>query len=146
MASEKARLASERLGGLPVLVEDTSLCFIALGGLPGIYIKWFLEKCGHDGLNRMLAGFEDKSAYAQCIFAYSPGGGQEPLLFVGRTQGRIVPARGDNQFGWDPIFEPSDAVCEGHTYATMSKEVKNKISHRFRALDKLRDHLLSVTA
>jgi inosine/xanthosine triphosphate pyrophosphatase family protein len=38
-----------------VLVEDTSLCFNALGGLPGVYIKWFLEKCGHDGLNRMLA-------------------------------------------------------------------------------------------
>jgi len=36
-------------------VEDTSLCFNALGGLPGVYIKWFLEKLGHDGLNRMLA-------------------------------------------------------------------------------------------
>lgn len=39
----------------PALVEDTSLCFNALGGLPGVYIKWFLEKLGHDGLNRMLA-------------------------------------------------------------------------------------------
>uniref|UniRef100_A0A061R890 Ham1 family non-canonical purine ntp pyrophosphatase n=1 Tax=Tetraselmis sp. GSL018 TaxID=582737 RepID=A0A061R890_9CHLO len=36
------------------MTEDTSLCFNALGGLPGPYIKWFLEKCGHDGLNRML--------------------------------------------------------------------------------------------
>ena len=35
-------------------MEDTSLCFNALGGLPGIYIKWFLQKLGHDGLNRML--------------------------------------------------------------------------------------------
>ena len=39
----------------PALVEDTSLCFNALGGLPGVYIKWFLQKLGHDGLNRMLA-------------------------------------------------------------------------------------------
>jgi inosine/xanthosine triphosphate pyrophosphatase family protein len=38
----------------PALVEDTSLCFNALGGLPGVYIKWFLQKLGHDGLNRML--------------------------------------------------------------------------------------------
>ena len=56
------------------MVEDTSLCFNAYGGLPGPYIKWFLKNLGHEGLNTMLAGFEDKSAYAQCIFAYSPGG------------------------------------------------------------------------
>ena len=55
------------------MVEDTSLCFNAYGGLPGPYIKWFLKNLGHEGLNKMLAGFEDKSAYAQCIFAYSPG-------------------------------------------------------------------------
>jgi non-canonical purine NTP pyrophosphatase (RdgB/HAM1 family) len=79
-------------------------------------------------------GFEDKSAYAQCIFAYAPGGDAEPLLFVGRTDGRIVPARGDNHFGWDPVFEPSGF---DDTYATMSKETKNTISHRFRALDKV---------
>ena len=57
-----------------VMVEDTCLCFNALKGLPGPYIKWFLQKLGHDGLNAMLAGFEDKSAYAQCTFAYSAGG------------------------------------------------------------------------
>jgi inosine triphosphate pyrophosphatase len=55
------------------MVEDTSLCYNAYGGLPGPYIKWFLKKLGHEGLNAMLAGFEDKSAYAQCIFAYTPG-------------------------------------------------------------------------
>lgn len=61
-----------QVGGA-VIVEDTSLCFNAMGGLPGPYIKWFLQKLGHDGLNAMLAGFEDKTGYAQCIFAYSPG-------------------------------------------------------------------------
>lgn len=61
---EKCRLASRQVGGA-VMVEDTSLCFNALGGLPGPYIKWFLEKLGHDGLNRLLAGWEDKTAYAQ---------------------------------------------------------------------------------
>lgn len=64
--------APQQVGGA-VMVEDTSLCFNACGGLPGPYIKWFLAKLGHDGLNRMLAGFEDKSAYAQCIFAFTPG-------------------------------------------------------------------------
>ena len=61
-----------QVGGA-VMVEDTSLCFNAMGGLPGPYIKWFLQKLGHEGLNKMLAGFEDKTGYAQCIFAYSPG-------------------------------------------------------------------------
>ena len=55
------------------MVEDTSLCFNAYEGLPGPYIKWFLKALGHEGLPKMLAGFDDKSAYAQCIFAYSPG-------------------------------------------------------------------------
>jgi inosine triphosphate pyrophosphatase len=54
-------------------VEDTCLCFNAYKGLPGPYIKWFLEKLGHDGLNKMLVGFDDHSAYAQCTYAYTPG-------------------------------------------------------------------------
>ena len=56
-----------------MLVEDTSLGFHAYKGLPGPYIKWFLEKLGHDGLNKMLVGFGDTSAFAQCTFAFSDG-------------------------------------------------------------------------
>ena len=135
---EKCRLAAQQIGG-PVMVEDTSLCFNALGGLPGVYIKWFLEKTGHVGLNNLLTAYEDKSAYAQCVFAFSNGPGHDPKVFVGRTDGKIVPARGPLDFGWDPVFQP-----EGfdQTYAELSKEVKNSISHRYRSLDKLRQYLL----
>ena len=56
-------------GDYLVITEDTSLCFNALQGLPGPYIKWFLEKLGHDGLNKLIGKWEDKSAYAQTIFA-----------------------------------------------------------------------------
>jgi len=142
IAKEKARLAATEVGG-PVFTEDTSLCFNAMGGLPGPYIKWFLEKLGHDGLNKMLDGFEDRTAYAQCIFGYCAGAGAEPVVFEGRTDGTIVAARGDNNFGWDPVFEPAGF---GETYAEMAKETKNGISHRYRALDKLRAHLLAETA
>ena len=48
--------------------------------------KWFLESVGHDGLNRMLDGFNDRSAYALCTFAFSRGPGTEPILFEGRTE------------------------------------------------------------
>ncbi|KAL4433779.1 hypothetical protein ABPG75_000220 [Micractinium tetrahymenae] len=138
IAAEKCRLAADRLQAA-VMVEDTCLCFNALKGLPGPYIKWFLQKLGHDGLNRMLAGFDDKSAYAQCTFAYTPGPGCDPVVFVGRTDGRIVAARGPADFGWDPIFEPDGF---DQTYAELDKQVKNGISHRYRSLDKLRAYLL----
>ncbi|KAG2487061.1 hypothetical protein HYH03_014307 [Edaphochlamys debaryana] len=142
ISKEKCRIAAKLVGGA-VMVEDTSLCFNALKGLPGPYIKWFLEKLGHDGLNRMLAGFEDKTAYAQCIFAYTPGPDTEPIVFVGRTPGRIVPARGPSDFGWDPVFEPEGF---SETYAEMDKDTKNKISHRYRSLDLLRTYLLEHAA
>ena len=57
VSAEKCKLAAKAVGG-PVLVEDTSLCFNALGGLPGVYIKWFLEKLHIVGLPKLLAGFE----------------------------------------------------------------------------------------
>lgn len=139
IAEEKCRLAAKEVSGA-VLTEDTSLCFNALNGMPGPYIKWFLEKCGHDGLNKMLDGFDDRSAYAQTIVAYTAGPEAEVHLFEGRTDGKIVSARGPLDFGWDPIFEPNEG--EGKTYAEMTKEAKNAISHRGRSFAKVRDFLL----
>jgi inosine triphosphate pyrophosphatase len=139
---EKVMLAAKQING-PTLVEDTSLCYNALKGLPGPYVKWFLDKLGHDGLNKMLAGYEDKTAYAQCIFAYVDGPGGEPKVFTGTTDGKIVPARGPTDFGWDPVFEPTGY---DKTYAEMDKAVKNSISHRYRALDKFREFILGETA
>lgn len=138
IAREKCLAAAEKVGG-PVITEDTSLCFNALNGLPGPYIKWFLDSCGHDGLNKMLGSFEDKTAYAQTVVAFCAGPGNEPIIFDGRTSGKIVPARGKLDFGWDPIFEPNEG--DGKTYAEMSKEEKDSISHRSRAFAQLRDYM-----
>ncbi|SCV72424.1 BQ2448_3961 [Microbotryum intermedium] len=139
VARAKVKAAAEIIGG-PCITEDTALAFTALKGLPGPYIKHFLDSLGHEGLNKMLAGFPDKSATAICTFAYSAGPGSEPLLFEGKTEGKIVEARGPTHFGWDPIFE---ADASGQTYAEMDGQEKNKISHRYRALDKLRAFLLA---
>ena len=54
----------------------------------------------------------------------------------------IVPARGPSDFGWDPVFAPDDAIADGRTYAEMTKETKNAISHRRRALEKFRNHAM----
>jgi len=104
-----------------------------------IYIKWFLESCGHEGLNKLIAGYEDKSAYAQTVVAFSPGPGQEAVTFDGRTTGRIVMPRGSLDFGWDPVFEPDEGG--GKTYAEMAKEEKDAISHRSRAFQQLSEYL-----
>jgi len=141
VASEKCKLAAKQVGG-PVITEDTSLCFNALKGLPGVYIKWFLEKLGLDGLNKLLLGYDDKTAYAQCIFAFSEGPGAEPLVFVGKTAGQIVSARGPLDFGWDPVFEPEEPIGNTKTFAEMDKSVKNEISHRKKALVLLLEHLI----
>ncbi|KAL1212404.1 Inosine triphosphate pyrophosphatase [Cardamine amara subsp. amara] len=92
ISKEKARLAALQVNG-PVLVEDTCLCFNALKGLPGFdfsgpYIKWFLEKLDHEGLNNLLMAYDDKSAYALCLFSFSLGPGAEPLTFLGKTPER----------------------------------------------------------
>lgn len=136
---EKCRQAAEAAQGA-VMCEDTLLCFNALHGLPGPYCKWFLAKLGVDGLHNLLAAYDDKSAHAKCIFALCAGPRKPIRLFEGWTLGKIVSARGDNQFGWDPVFEPNES--SGLTYAEMPLESKNKISHRYRALVKLTDWLV----
>ncbi|KAG1171299.1 hypothetical protein G6F70_007138 [Rhizopus microsporus] len=136
IAKQKSKLAAETLKG-PCITEDTALCFNAMNGLPGPYIKWFQNSLGHDGINKMLAGFEDKSAVALCTFGYCEGPGHEPIIFEGKTTGKIVPARGPNTFGWDAIFQPDGY---DQTYAEMDKEIKNSISHRSKALDELKKY------
>ena len=143
IAKEKCAVAAEKVRG-PVITEDTSLCFTALHDLPGPYIKWFLEKCGHKGLNKMIEAYNDKSAYAQTVVAFCAGPGQEVTVFDGRTMGKIVSARGKLDFGWDPIFEPDEG--RGKTYAEMDKEEKDAISHRSRAFAKLRDFFIHEQA
>jgi len=56
-----------------------------MGELPGPYIKWFLEELGHEGLNKMLSEWEDKSARAICTIAYAASPDAEPIIFQGVT-------------------------------------------------------------
>lgn len=64
-----------------------------------------MDSIGHEGLNNLLAAYEDKSAKAITTLGYSAGPGHEPILFQGITEGKIVPARGPADFGWDAVFE-----------------------------------------
>ena len=79
----------------------------------------------------MIQNFDDKTAYAQCIFAFCEGPDAEPVIFTGRCNGQIVEPRGDNAFGWDPVFQPDNF---DQTFAEMPLDIKNSISHRGNAL------------
>ncbi|KAJ1661827.1 acetyl-coenzyme A synthetase 2 [Coemansia sp. RSA 1813] len=137
VAVAKCKQAAAIIGG-PVITEDVGLGFNAMNGLPGAYIKWFLKELQPSGLVRMLAGFDDKSGFAVCTIAYCEGPDHEPILFEGVHHGTIVEPRGPPVFGWNPIFQP-DGMDQ--TYAEMSDEAKNKCSHRFLAVEKLKAFL-----
>ncbi len=139
VAMKKAKLAAKQTGKT-CIIDDTALCFDSLKGLPGIYIKHFLEKLGRDGLYKMLSNHENKSAEAVCSIGYCEPG-KEPKVFEGICNGKIVEPKGD-KFGWDPIFMPNGY---DKTYAELDNEIKNTISHRHKALMKLRDFLEDST-
>ena len=102
----------------PVLVEDVSLAYSALGDLPGPYIKWFVEHAGDEACCRMLDGFEDRSAVIRCTFGYYDGERME--FFDSESPGSISEKpRGENGFGFDTFF-----INEGYTItrAEMTRE------------------------
>lgn len=141
IVEEKVRQALKLLD-CEVFVEDTSLCFDAFNGLPGPLVKWFLKTVGRRGLVDMLAAFDNKAAYAKCYVGYGrpakDGEAEKIVVFKGSVKGRIVEPTGESKFGWDPIFLP-----DGYekTFAQMTEEEKNSISHRRIALEKFKQYL-----
>jgi len=125
----------------PVLVEDVSLGFNALNGLPGPFIKFFLGVPGGlEKLCRMLDGFDDRSAKGECIFGYYDGERLE--LFRGSIEGMITAnPRGDNGFGWDSIFEPTG--YEGKTRAELSPDDYTAVYATIRPFAALHNFLKS---
>eukprot|EP00980_Cylindrotheca_fusiformis_P004511 scaffold961_cov122-Cylindrotheca_fusiformis.AAC.19 len=130
IAKEKALLGAQLAGG-PCVVEDTSLKFHALGGMPGPYIKWFQERLKSDGLYKILTAYDDKSATAVCTLAFCPAPHADPVLFTGECSGTIVAPIEKGGFGWDSIFVPDGEV---ETFSCLSTERKNELSHRGNAV------------
>lgn len=116
------------------IVEDTSLYFECLNGLPGPLIKWFIEKIGNDGLFNIVKKLGNNKAEARTIIAYAKRK-NEVYYFQGLVKGIIVKPRIKSKFSWDPIFKPNNLT---KTFAELSKQEKNKISMRRIAFDKLK--------
>jgi len=139
VAAVKARAAREALGDpdLPVLVEDSGLMVDAWDGFPGALTKWLMKGVGNEGMLRMLAPGEDRSARAVCVVALAEADG-DVHDFRGEVRGTLASEpRGGGGFGYDPVFVPG---WSSMTYAEMG-EGKNSDSHRARAFRALREWL-----
>jgi XTP/dITP diphosphohydrolase len=141
-ALAKARHAS-RASGLPALADDSGLCVEALGGAPGVHSAYY---AGHEGDRetrdarnnmKLLAALKDeRRAYYQCVVVLvKRPEDNTPLVAEGRWQGEIGrEPRGANGFGYDPLFFIEELK---KTAAELEPEIKNRISHRGKALAKL---------
>lgn len=90
----------------PMIVEDTSLYFEAMGGkLPGPLIKRFVESIGTDGLVNLAKKLGNIKAVAKTVIGYAPNK-DEMHFFEGAIEGEILNPKVDSAFGWDPIFRP----------------------------------------
>jgi len=138
VAARKAADAYDQLRE-PVLVDDTGLTIHAWNGLPGALVAWFIDTVGPQGILNMTAGITDRRATASTALGYADATGVR--VFTGTVDGSLATEpRGTSGFGYDPIFIPgSDSGYR--TYAQMTSEEKNKISHRRRAVEAMRDGL-----
>lgn len=117
----------------PVLIEDTSLAFNALGGLPGPFIKFFLEQIGSAGICQMMQSFEDKTAVSSVIYGLYDG--KTFQSFSAQVTGIVRDEpKGGFGMGWDPIFIPDN---QPKTYAEMKPDEYSKYSVRNKAVKKL---------
>lgn len=119
------------------IVEDTSLFFDALNGLPGPFIKWFEKSLSYDGLASLVQG-KDAAATATVSIGYLPKGALKPVFFEGSIRGSIVPPRGKSGFGWDVIFVPQGY---DETFAQLGQDVKDSLSMRRIAAERLKAFL-----
>lgn len=125
----------------PIIIEDTALSFNALGGLPGPFVKFFVDiDNGLEIMCRMLDGFDDKSAYASAIYAYYDG--ETLKFFNGRLDGIISQhPRGKGGYGWDSIFQPDG--YNGLTRAELSANKDMESYNKIRDISSLKAFLKS---
>lgn len=140
---ENAKLKAESLCmmcGLPCLADDSGLCVDALNGRPGVYsARYAPNRDFNEGMKMLLkemaeSGKETRKAHFSCCMALAVPN-EKTMIFEGRVDGNISETpSGNGGFGYDPIFIP-----EGFdkTFAELGDDIKNKMSHRSRALEKL---------
>lgn len=140
--SENALLKAKAFASLthlPTIADDSGLVVSALNGEPGVHSKRWVPGSDHDRnehLIKLLAGLSDRSAEFVTVLALYFPDTNETHFFEGTVKGQILTEeRGSDGFGYDPVFVP-----EGYdkSFAELGLETKNTLSHRSRAVLKLK--------
>ncbi|MFW6040873.1 MAG: XTP/dITP diphosphatase [Thermoplasmatota archaeon] len=120
----------------PLIIDDSGLFIEQLGGFPGVYSSYVMKTLGCEGIIRLLEGTENRNARFECVIGYT---GNKKKIFKGISKGEITKnKRGKRGFGYDPIFKP---LGKNKTFAEMTIEEKNKISHRGKSMRSLVDFI-----
>ncbi|MBE5778898.1 MAG: ribonuclease PH [Clostridiales bacterium] len=134
-----------RATGLPAIADDSGLSVDALGGAPGIYSARYAGDHGNDEENNQLLlknmeGVEDRTCRFVCAMALALPG-EKTQVFRGEAVGQLLHEyAGSSGFGYDPLF----LYETGETFAQMTEQQKNAVSHRFRAVQLLRTELEKI--
>ncbi|MEE6207505.1 MAG: RdgB/HAM1 family non-canonical purine NTP pyrophosphatase [Alphaproteobacteria bacterium] len=149
--AENSLLKSQTIAkatGLPCIADDSGLCVDALNGAPGVYSARYAPNRDFDkGMDILLSEMEksgnpSRKAHFACVVSLAYPNG-EYHLFEGRVDGQISreKMRGEGGFGYDPLFIPDGYSC---SFAQMSHDDKNKISHRGRAMQKFKEYISNL--
>lgn len=144
--SQKKAISISKFYNLPSLADDTGLFVDYLNGEPGVFsARWAGSGCSYLDNNRKLLDklkdvpIEKRTAVFRCAITFALPNGFY-ITEVGEIRGYIAfEMKGSNGFGYDPVFLVPEL---GKTLAELSLEQKNKISHRFKALEKIKPHII----
>ena len=117
-----------------MIIDDAGVFVDELKGFPGVYSRYVYDTISPNGLLKQMEGIGNRSASFKCVLGLLLEDGSTHK-FVGECHGNIIhEMRGEGGFGYDPVFIP-----EGYdkTFAELSQEDKNRVSHRGRAMQKL---------
>ncbi len=121
------------------IVDDTGLFIDSLKGFPGVWSAYAQKTIGNKGILKLMDGVEDRGAEFRCCIGCDLDG--KRIVVVGVCRGVITEeAKGTDGFGYDPIFSPDGKL----TFAEMSVEDKNRISHRGNAVRHLIEELKTI--
>jgi len=138
----KAKALAE-FTNMPVIADDSGLNVVALDNFPGIHSSRFADSWGGNAVANLkliekLAGFPDKSAFFTCVITLL-NVEEKPVVFKGICPGKILDKpQGEGGFGYDPIFYSNEAK---QCFGTAPEEIKNKYSHRAKAMEQLIKYL-----
>lgn len=149
--AENSLLKSQTIAkatGIPCIADDSGLCVDALNGAPGVYsARYAPNRDFEKGMDKLLSEMaqspnKSRAAHFSCVVSLAyPDGRYE--LFEGRVDGHIAMQKmhGEEGFGYDPLFVPDGYDC---SFAQMSHETKNSMSHRGRAMQKFLAYLKTL--